>query len=77
MQCLATRNTFCYSILFVFLAIYHNMFLTLYAGWMYEKGEGCKKDLPKALQYYQKGAEQGSPPAQYNLGTSTHQLMRT
>ncbi|MBR3830862.1 MAG: sel1 repeat family protein, partial [Muribaculaceae bacterium] len=37
-------------------------------GICYELGHGVEKDFPKAIEYYQKAAEKGYAPAQYNLG---------
>ena len=36
-------------------------------GVCYEKGEGVKKDLSQAVQWYRKAAEQGMPGAQSKL----------
>ncbi|WP_181817734.1 tetratricopeptide repeat protein [Psychromonas sp. B3M02] len=38
-------------------------------GWMYESGQGVKKDLKKAVYWYKKSAEQEYEAAQYVLGT--------
>ena len=35
---------------------------------MYDGGEGVTQDKEKAVQWYQKAAEQGHADAQYNLG---------
>jgi len=31
----------------------------LHAGWMYKAGEGCQKDIEKALRYFKEGANRG------------------
>ena len=36
-------------------------------GWMYAEGKGVTKDTVKAVEWYQKAAEQGNAAAQYNL----------
>lgn len=38
-------------------------------GWMYESGQGVKKDFKKAVYWYLKSAQQGNSAAQYVLGT--------
>lgn len=38
---------------------------------MYEKGEGCTQDIPKALELYQKSSAQGYALAQFTLGIYT------
>lgn len=35
---------------------------------MYESGQGVKQNYKKAVDYYQKAADQGNPLAQFNLG---------
>jgi len=35
---------------------------------MYDNGQGVKQDYAKAIEYYQKAADQGYAAAQYNLG---------
>lgn len=35
---------------------------------MYYMGEGCEKNVKKALEAYQLSAEQGNSSAQFNLG---------
>jgi hypothetical protein len=35
---------------------------------MYEKGKGVKSNLPQALKWLRKAAQQGYTPAQHNLG---------
>ena len=35
---------------------------------MYDNGQGVKQDYFKAVEWYQKAAEQGLAHAQYNLG---------
>ncbi len=35
---------------------------------MYDKGEGVPQDYAKAMQWYQKAANQGDADAQFNLG---------
>ena len=35
---------------------------------MYEKGQGVDQDYIKAVEWYQRAAEQGVADAQYNLG---------
>ncbi|KAF1801046.1 hypothetical protein FB192DRAFT_1383708 [Mucor lusitanicus] len=37
-------------------------------GFFLENGVGCKKDIEKAIQYYQKAYEQGYPDSAHNLG---------
>ena len=39
---------------------------------MYYKGEGVAKNAEKAVHWWRKGAEQGSPDGQYNLGLMYH-----
>ena len=39
-----------------------------FLGAMYADGEGVAKDAAKAVEWYQKAAAQGVPPAQYGLG---------
>lgn len=36
-------------------------------GYLYEKGQGTRKDLKQAISWYRKAAEQGNAKAQYNL----------
>lgn len=38
-----------------------------YLAWLVERGYGCPKDVPKALQLYQAAASNGDPIAQYLL----------
>ena len=38
----------------------------------YQDGEGVTKDLVKAVEYYQKAADQNYAPAQTNLGIMYH-----
>ena len=35
---------------------------------MYAKGQGVRQDYFKAVEWWQKAADQGDAPAQYNLG---------
>ena len=35
---------------------------------MYAEGQGVKQDYAKAVEWYQKAADQGQSDAQYNLG---------
>lgn len=37
-------------------------------GWMYESGEGVKKDLKEAFKWFSLAAKQGDAGAQFNLG---------
>jgi len=37
-------------------------------GWVYESGEGAKKDLKEAFKWFSLAAKQGDPDAQFNLG---------
>ena len=39
-----------------------------FLGVMYANGQGVKQDYAKAVELYQKAAEQGDASAQYNLG---------
>ncbi len=39
-------------------------------GYMYDEGQGVKKDPKEAYKWYQKAAETGFPAAQFNLGLS-------
>ena len=39
---------------------------------MYADGKGVKQDYFKAVEWYQKAAEQGIAPAQFNLGVMYH-----
>ena len=41
-------------------------------GFMYDTGNGVKKDYKKALYWYEKAAEQGDAFAQNNLGVMFH-----
>jgi TPR repeat protein len=37
-------------------------------GWMYDQGDGVRKDAIEAVKWYRLAAEQGGDDAQYNLG---------
>ncbi len=40
----------------------------VYVGNMLYSGQGCKQDIPKAIDYLRRAAEAGLPDAQYRLG---------
>lgn len=48
-----------------------------YLGVHYYLGLGVQRDLPKALQWYEKAALQGDPDAQFNYGLMFHNAYGT
>jgi TPR repeat protein len=51
------------------LAAQGNAFAQSNLGFMYDSGQGVKRDLGEAAKWYRLAAEQGNPRAQSNLGS--------
>jgi len=51
------------------LAAQGNAFAQSNLGFMYDSGQGVKRDLSEAAKWYRLAAEQGNPRAQSNLGS--------
>ncbi|MCP5144352.1 MAG: sel1 repeat family protein [Gammaproteobacteria bacterium] len=55
---------------FQVLAEAGNPLAQAHLGYMYYVGEGVRRDLVEAVQWYRRAAEQGNADAQYNLGVA-------